>query len=273
MFQRWGFLLGEIWVLLLLAALLGVLVGWLIWGRRNTATIDTAEADGLRASLDACTAKGRDQGARIATLEADLAKSKAAAAEAETAAASAMAASAATAAAANATASAPAPSPAAPLMSAPAVVKAEAPPKAKAEAKPKAKAEANAKPVAIAKPAAKAAEKTTAAPEPKAKAKAKADDKAPAKPKGLDKARGGKADDLKMIKGIGPKLEILCHKLGFFHFDQIAEWSAKEIAWVDDNLEGFKGRVTRDEWVKQAKVLAKGGTTEFSSRVKAGDVY
>lgn len=271
MFQRWGFLLGEIWVLLLLAALLGVLVGWLIWGRRNTATIDTAEADGLRASLDACTAKGRDQGARIATLEADLAKSKAAAAEAETAAASAMAASAATAAAANATASAPAPSPAAPLMSAPAVVKAEAPPKAKAEAKPKAKAEANAKPVAIAKPAAKAAEKTTAAPEPKAKAKA--DDKAPAKPKGLDKARGGKADDLKMIKGIGPKLEILCHKLGFFHFDQIAEWSAKEIAWVDDNLEGFKGRVTRDEWVKQAKVLAKGGTTEFSSRVKAGDVY
>ena len=93
------------------------------------------------------------------------------------------------------------------------------------------------------------------------------------KPKTLTAAENGKADDLKMIKGVGPKLEAMLNKLGFFHFDQIAEWSAKEIAWVDDNLEGFKGRVTRDEWVKQAKVLAKGGTTEFSSRVKAGDVY
>ncbi|TAG18362.1 MAG: NADH:ubiquinone oxidoreductase, partial [Rhodobacterales bacterium] len=64
----------------------------------------------------------------------------------------------------------------------------------------------------------------------------------------------------KVILGIGPKLEALCHKLGFYHFDQIAGWSAAEIAWVDDNLEGFKGRVTRDRWVVQAKVLAAGGS-------------
>ncbi len=80
------------------------------------------------------------------------------------------------------------------------------------------------------------------------------------KPEGLAAARGGRADDLKIIKGIGPSLEKLCHSLGYFHFDQIANWTPAEIAWVDDNLEGFKGRVTRDEWVSQARVLAAGGT-------------
>jgi NADH-quinone oxidoreductase subunit E len=80
------------------------------------------------------------------------------------------------------------------------------------------------------------------------------------KPAGLSSPKGGKADDLKLILGIGPKLEALCHRLGFYHFDQIANWTAAEIAWVDDNLEGFKGRVTRDKWVAQAKVLAAGGS-------------
>ncbi len=80
------------------------------------------------------------------------------------------------------------------------------------------------------------------------------------KPQGLTAARGGKADDLKVIKGIGPKLEELCHTLGYFHYDQIAAWTPAEIAWVDDNLEGFKGRVSRDEWVAQARTLAAGGT-------------
>jgi NADH-quinone oxidoreductase subunit E len=93
------------------------------------------------------------------------------------------------------------------------------------------------------------------------------------RPAALQEARGGQADDLKMIKGIGPALEQLCHNLGFFHFDQIAGWSAQEVAWVDSHLEGFKGRVTRDDWVAQAKILAEGGTTEFSGRVKDGDVY
>lgn len=93
------------------------------------------------------------------------------------------------------------------------------------------------------------------------------------RPAALDGPRGGKADNLKEIKGIGPKLEILCNQLGFYHFDQIAAWSADEVAWVDANLTGFKGRVTRDAWVEQAKVLAAGGETEFSKRVEDGDVY
>ena len=93
------------------------------------------------------------------------------------------------------------------------------------------------------------------------------------KPATLETAREGGADDLKQIKGVGPKLEQLCNALGFYHFDQIAAWTAEEVAWVDENLKGFKGRVSRDNWVEQAKTLASGGETEFSSRVKKGDVY
>ena len=75
------------------------------------------------------------------------------------------------------------------------------------------------------------------------------------KPRTMKAARKGEPDDLKIIKGIGPELEKLCHRLGFFHYDQIAKWTKEEIAWVDENLEGFKGRVTRDKWVAQAKKL------------------
>jgi NADH-quinone oxidoreductase subunit E len=99
---------------------------------------------------------------------------------------------------------------------------------------------------------------------------AKAPVTAAAKPKALKAARKGKADDLKLILGIGPKLELLCHKLGFFHFDQIADWTEAEIAWVDDNLEGFKGRVTRDKWVAQARILAAGGTVEEAEAAARG---
>ncbi|MGB3407361.1 MAG: fused NADH-quinone oxidoreductase subunit E/endonuclease, partial [Jannaschia sp.] len=92
------------------------------------------------------------------------------------------------------------------------------------------------------------------------------------RPAARDAPKDGSADNLKAIKGIGPKLEKLCNSMGFYYFEQIADWSADEIAWVDSNLEGFKGRVTRDEWVKQARVLAEGGETDFSARVKKGDV-
>lgn len=94
-----------------------------------------------------------------------------------------------------------------------------------------------------------------------------------ARPEMLTTAREGKADDLKKIKGVGPKLEKTLNSLGFYHFDQLASWSADEIAWVDANLEGFKGRATRDDWVKQAKTLAGGGNTAFSKKVAKGDVY
>jgi NADH-quinone oxidoreductase subunit E len=85
------------------------------------------------------------------------------------------------------------------------------------------------------------------------------------KPEMLGEARG-QADDLKKLKGVGPKLEALLNSMGVFHFWQIAGWGAEEVAWVDENLEGFKGRVSRDDWVAQARILADGGETEFSKR-------
>ncbi|MEM1164055.1 MAG: NADH:ubiquinone oxidoreductase [Pseudomonadota bacterium] len=78
------------------------------------------------------------------------------------------------------------------------------------------------------------------------------------KPATLSGARDGGPDDLKQLKGVGPKLEEMLHSMGYFHFDQIAAWTSDEVAWVDENLEGFKGRVSRDDWVGQAKELSVG---------------
>lgn len=127
-----------------------------------------------------------------------------------------------------------------------------------AEPKPAAKA---AEPKATAKPAAKPAEpkaaaKPAKATEPKATARTKAPAKA-AEPERLTAPRAGKADDLKVIVGIGPKLEAMLHKLGFFHFDQLAAWTKADLEWVDRNLDAFKGRAVRENWVGQARDIVK----------------
>ena len=70
--------------------------------------------------------------------------------------------------------------------------------------------------------------------------------------------RGGKADDLKLIWGVGPKLEQMLNGAGFYHFDQIAKWTDKEIEWVDTQLGDFAGRAVRDKWVDQCIKLAAG---------------
>lgn len=92
-----------------------------------------------------------------------------------------------------------------------------------------------------------------------------------AKPAGLAGPRDGKGDALQIIEGIGPVLEKLCHELGIFHFDQIAAWSAGEIAWMDGNLKGFKGRATRDKWVRQANLIREVGLDEFRRRASTND--
>jgi NADH-quinone oxidoreductase subunit E len=79
----------------------------------------------------------------------------------------------------------------------------------------------------------------------------------PRKPRALKAARKAGADDLKQIKGIGPKLETTLNGLGIFHFDQIAKWSADNVAWVDEQL-NFRGRIDREKWVAQAEKLAGG---------------
>ncbi len=86
------------------------------------------------------------------------------------------------------------------------------------------------------------------------------------RPASLDAPRDGQPDDLMRIKGIGPRMQEMLHGLGFYHFDQIAGWNPQEVAWVDGHLEGFNGRVSRDGWVDQARILRDGGETEFSGR-------
>lgn len=76
----------------------------------------------------------------------------------------------------------------------------------------------------------------------------------------------GDPDDLLQIKGIGPKLKQLLTGLGITRFDQIAAWGAPEIDKVDDHLGNFKNRITRDSWIEQAGLLAKGKIKEFEAK-------
>ena len=134
---------------------------------------------------------------------------------------------------------------------------------AKKTSVPKAEA-ANEKPAPTSKAKPKSKPATTPAEAPSASAGKK--------PRTMKAPRKAGADDFRMIKGVGPKMEKLLNSLGFYHFDQVAKWTADEVSWVDQNLEGFKGRASRDNWVEQAGVLASGGATEFASRVKKGGV-
>lgn len=181
MFQNWGFLLGEIWILLLIAALLGLFCGWLIWGRcekRMEAKYAAAGAAGGVAAGAAASAHDEVEIVSNSGQNVDY--------------------------------------------DGDGVIE--------------------------------GANEGT-------------------RPRALTAEEAGTPDDLKEIKGIGPKLEKLCHSLGVYRFDQIAAWNSNEVAWMDSNLEGFYGRVSRDDWVGQAKILASGGETEFSKRVEKGNVY
>jgi predicted flap endonuclease-1-like 5' DNA nuclease len=153
-----------------------------------------------------------------------------------------------------------------PFMATPATAPASKP---KAAAKPKAKATPATpeKAKAAAKPKAEATPDATA--KPKAAAKPKV-----AKPAGLVRLkapRKGGSDDLKEIEGIGPALEKLVNELGFYHFDQIASWSDADVALVDAEMKTFKGRITRDKWVAQARIIMTEGLAAFRERAKTNN--
>ena len=74
------------------------------------------------------------------------------------------------------------------------------------------------------------------------------------RPMAMDGPVEGHPDDLTMIGGIGPKIQILLNELGIWHYDQIAAWSPENVAWVDEHL-NFNGRIAREGWVGQAAVL------------------
>jgi len=67
--------------------------------------------------------------------------------------------------------------------------------------------------------------------------------------------RGGRADDLLVIKGIGPVNKRKLNEHGIFHFDQVAAWTKADIVAAEAYLE-FDGRIEREDWIGQAKKLA-----------------
>lgn len=82
-------------------------------------------------------------------------------------------------------------------------------------------------------------------------------------PVGIAAPRAGGADALQRISGVGPKNEQILHSLGFYHFDQIAQWTDEQVEWVDGYLR-FNGRIQRENWVEQCRLLAAGDEAEFS---------
>jgi len=222
MFIEWGFLLGEIWVLLVLAALLGLIAGWIIWGGQNTqASMDADEVQRLRLALEKERARARasvTQSSPVVMPVAGEGYVRPAKAQA----------------AMPVAAAAPASEPVRSLVSDPKPVATQPEPASDLPPPPAPEPAVSADPVPVPVPAAPQGDK----------------------PAALTGPQDGIPDDLTKIKGIGKKLERMCNDLGFYHYEQIAAWTHAEVAWVDANLADFKGRVTRDNWVDQAKDLA-----------------
>jgi predicted flap endonuclease-1-like 5' DNA nuclease len=83
--------------------------------------------------------------------------------------------------------------------------------------------------------------------------------------------RSAALEDLKRIRGIGVLIEKKLNSMGVVSYEQIANWSAQDIDRVSQSLD-FKGRIERENWVEQARILASGGATEFSRRVDRGEI-
>jgi large subunit ribosomal protein L19 len=64
----------------------------------------------------------------------------------------------------------------------------------------------------------------------------------------------GEPDDLKLIKGVTPELEAKLNKLGLIKFEQIANLTDDEIAYVDEQL-SLNGAIEHDDWVGKATDL------------------
>ena len=78
------------------------------------------------------------------------------------------------------------------------------------------------------------------------------------------------ASDLKRIRGIGVLIEKKLNALGISTYEQIANWTAGDIERISRALD-FRGRIERENWVEQARILSAGGATDFSRRLDRGD--
>ncbi|MBX7540064.1 hypothetical protein [Qipengyuania sphaerica] len=86
----------------------------------------------------------------------------------------------------------------------------------------------------------------------------------------VTKVSDGHGDDLTRIKGVGPKLAATLESLGITSFAQIAAWDDGEIDRIDAQLGRFEGRIRRDDWTGQARLLADGKSADFHAKYGAG---
>ena len=198
-----GYLLTQMFFYLLGAFLLGLFMGWILWGRLRS-RISELEADnsrlsnennGLKPELEACGANRAELERRLRETEAEFAELRSRPARTATA------------------------------TQAPAQL--------------------------ISMPEKEA---------PKEPAKKQAPKKAPAPKKAA--AAPTKPDDLRRMIGIGPVNERLLHKAGVTTFAQIAKWKAADVKRIEEILQ-FDGRIARERWIEQAKLLAAGKDEEF----------
>lgn len=101
-------------------------------------------------------------------------------------------------------------------------------------------------------------------PPPAEEAPAPVEPAAPAAP--IHAVPAGPANELTRMKGVGPKVAALLNGLGVTRFDQIAAWNGADIARIDAELGAFKGRIARDQWVEQARLLAAGDTAGYEAK-------
>ncbi|RUZ75685.1 proton-conducting membrane transporter [Mesorhizobium sp. M7A.F.Ca.US.006.01.1.1] len=227
-----------------LAFLIGVLVGWFLWGRlrgeldslRGDLDRTRSERDRLRTDSDRLTGELDACGKTRADLERRLREASAAPA-------------------AGSSAAKPASQAPAALMSTPATAKSAT--TKPAPAKPAAAKAVSAKAVP-AKPAAKPAATKTSAPAKSATSK-------PATAKPASGPASGKPDNLRRLIGIGPVNEKLLKAQGVTSFAQIASWTAADIKRIEDVM-NFDGRIARERWIEQAKLLAAGNEKEFAKQ-------
>ena len=155
-------------------------------------------------------------------------------------------------------ASSPPAAPVAKATAAPKLMDDPAPAKKTVKAKVKAPLKAaatQAAPAAVAKPVAAKA-KTAKVPAPKAASKAAAPKPAAPKPKVAKPAAKAKVavpDNLELLKGLGPKVNTMLKSLGVTSFAQVASWTTADVAEIDGKLGAFAGRISRDNWIDQAK--------------------
>jgi NADH-quinone oxidoreductase subunit E len=89
---------------------------------------------------------------------------------------------------------------------------------------------------------------------------------APQRPAALEAPRDGRGDDLTLIKGVGEAVAGALAGIGVHHFDQIADWGPEEVEWVEANVAGARGRVSRDGWVEQARALSEADGTVHAQK-------